>query len=84
MLGPGESRPRRRIVEVVMMLVLHDPACAAAESGLIPVHITWRMRHALDGEVQSSAYIRKAISGFKFIHVSCVKPHLEGVGRPAQ
>ena len=37
MLGPGESRPKRRIVEVVMMLVLQDPACAAAESGLIPV-----------------------------------------------
>ena len=40
MLGPGESRPRRRIVEVVMMLVLQEPACAAAESGLIPAHNT--------------------------------------------
>ena len=36
MLGPGESRPRRRIVEVVIMLVLQDPACAAAVSGLPP------------------------------------------------
>ena len=42
MLGPGESRPRRRIVEVVMMLVLQDPACAAAESGLPAVHRTQR------------------------------------------
>ncbi len=46
MLGPGESRPRRRIVEVVMMLVLHDPACAAAESGLPAVHRTqWHVGH---------------------------------------
>ena len=42
MLGPGESRPRRRIVEVVMMLVSQDPACAAAESGLVPARMTQR------------------------------------------
>jgi len=37
MLAPGESRPRRRIVDVVMMLVLQEPACAAAEPGLVSV-----------------------------------------------
>ena len=30
MLRPGESRPRRRMVEVVMMLVLAEAARAAA------------------------------------------------------
>ena len=45
MLRPGESRPRRRMVEVVMTLVLAEAAraaaaaAAAAEPGRAPVRI---------------------------------------------
>ena len=48
MLRPGESRPRRRMVEVVMMLVLAEAARAAAaavaEPGCTPAHTRTSVR----------------------------------------
>ena len=69
MLAPGESRPRRRIVDVVMMLVLQEPACAAAEPGLVPV----RARHIISIiclNSQSAHHIRPSGLSFRQLEYS--------------
>ena len=49
MLRPGESRPRRRMVEVVMMLVLPEAARAAAAAAAEPGRTPARTRAPEEG-----------------------------------